>query len=54
MDRSCNCPQCESPDVLVVRRPNVVECLRCGCKYELDDGGAAAELAALDFGITAA
>jgi two-component system cell cycle response regulator DivK len=35
MDRSSNCPQCLSPDVLVVWRPNVAECLSCGCTYEM-------------------
>ena len=33
MNCSGNCPQCGSPDVFVVRRPNVVECLFCGCRY---------------------
>ena len=37
MDRSCNCPQCGSPDVFVVRRPSIVECLVCGCTYQFDE-----------------
>jgi two-component system, cell cycle response regulator DivK len=35
MDRSGNCPQCLSPDALVVRQPNILECLSCGCTYEM-------------------
>jgi hypothetical protein len=37
MHRYCNCPQCRSPDVVVVRRPDVVGCLVCGCPYLFDE-----------------
>ena len=37
MDRSCNCPQCGSPDVFVVRWPDIVECLVCGSTYQFDE-----------------
>lgn len=42
IERSCNCPQCGRPDLVVVERPNIVKCLVCGCVYQYDDlaGGA--------------
>lgn len=38
MDRDyCNCPRCGSADVFFVQRPNIAECLVCGCTYEFDE-----------------
>lgn len=33
MKHSYNCPECGSPDLLVVEPPDV-ECLACGCLYQ--------------------
>lgn len=37
MERSCNCPQCGRPDLVVVERPNIVKCLVCGCAYQYEE-----------------
>ena len=37
IERSCNCPQCAQPDLIVVERPSIVECLMCGRVYRYDE-----------------
>jgi len=36
LSRSENCPQCQAPDLVVIRLP-IVRCLSCGCLYRLAD-----------------
>jgi uncharacterized Zn finger protein len=37
IERSPDCPQCGSPSLFVVQRPEMlVECLACGRRYQFD------------------
>ena len=36
MQPSYDCPECDAAAFFVVKLPNIVQCLHCGCRWELD------------------